>query len=231
MAMAMAMETPIVSSPGERIKVMVCTGNIGSEQPDIDSVNAWIPKDGCTKCVLGNQNSPYLYPIQNKNQAQASSSPEEILKSAASASALVANKSSSVISTSNTRMPQRQSSDSIQVQAAPAASLIQEENGNEMQDRSSEGSSCTHFDIIVIGMQEASFDTADHENKKQNTLSNNIRQSVSVVKTMNSLTNTRDHMEHTNVIVDKYTRSFRRKTSSDSTKRPNDTQILHDLLK
>mmetsp|Transcript_17179 Transcript_17179/g.39684 ORF Transcript_17179/g.39684 Transcript_17179/m.39684 type:complete len:727 (-) Transcript_17179:40-2220(-) len=41
----------------EKINVLVCTANIGNEEPNLRSIREWIPSDGETKSVL--QNQPY----------------------------------------------------------------------------------------------------------------------------------------------------------------------------
>ena len=46
------------ASDGPKIKVLVCTANIGNQEPNVDSLSAWIPKDGATNLVLENQSYP-----------------------------------------------------------------------------------------------------------------------------------------------------------------------------
>eukprot|EP00536_Pseudo-nitzschia_multiseries_P000994 jgi/Psemu1/321876/estExt_fgenesh1_pg.C_120039 len=46
-----------------KIKVLVCTANIGNEEPNDESIGEWIPKDGATKLVLQNQQ----YPVKADN--------------------------------------------------------------------------------------------------------------------------------------------------------------------
>ncbi len=43
---------------GSKIKVLVCTANIGNEPPNYASISEWIPNDGETKSVLRNQQYP-----------------------------------------------------------------------------------------------------------------------------------------------------------------------------
>ena len=43
---------------GSKIKVLVCTANIGNEPPDFASISEWVPNDGETKSVLRNQQYP-----------------------------------------------------------------------------------------------------------------------------------------------------------------------------
>jgi hypothetical protein len=41
-----------------KIKVLVCTANMGNEAPNVESISEWIPNDGDTKAVLQNQRYP-----------------------------------------------------------------------------------------------------------------------------------------------------------------------------
>jgi hypothetical protein len=40
------------SLKAETIKILVCSGNLGNAQPDVDSIAAWIPQDGLCRHVL-----------------------------------------------------------------------------------------------------------------------------------------------------------------------------------
>lgn len=46
--------------PAKQIQILVCSGNMGNQQPDYDSLAAWIPLDGYCKYVL---NHPPKYPL------------------------------------------------------------------------------------------------------------------------------------------------------------------------
>jgi len=93
------------------IKVLVCTGNIGNEEPNDESINEWIPRDGSTKLVLQNQK----YPI-NANNGKTN----------------------------------------------PTESLL--DNGREHDTNGV--SDDEQFDIIAIGMQEATFDLREASKSK-----------------------------------------------------------------
>jgi hypothetical protein len=53
------------SSKPKIIKILICSANMGNEQPDLDSLHAWIPCDGYTKHVLGNP----PYPIRTESDS------------------------------------------------------------------------------------------------------------------------------------------------------------------
>lgn len=53
----------------DTIKVLVCTANMGNEAPNFDSLNAWIPNDGVTKCVLESQKYPLREAMKEKFKA------------------------------------------------------------------------------------------------------------------------------------------------------------------
>jgi len=46
------------SNTNPKIKVLVCTANLGNEAPNAESINEWIPDDGDTNTVLQNQRYP-----------------------------------------------------------------------------------------------------------------------------------------------------------------------------
>jgi len=50
----------------KKIRVLVCSANLGNEQPDADSLRAWIPEDGNCLEVL---KEPHKYPLPNVEDA------------------------------------------------------------------------------------------------------------------------------------------------------------------
>mmetsp|Transcript_12793 Transcript_12793/g.26939 ORF Transcript_12793/g.26939 Transcript_12793/m.26939 type:complete len:762 (+) Transcript_12793:136-2421(+) len=61
---------PLGPNGTSKIKVLVCTGNMGNQEPNDESISEWIPKDGATKPVLLNQQ----YPIKNNGKKNKSRS-------------------------------------------------------------------------------------------------------------------------------------------------------------
>ncbi|KAG7367171.1 hypothetical protein IV203_029841 [Nitzschia inconspicua] len=54
------------NDPAQKIKILVCTANIGNEPPDQLSLNRWIPRDGDVKTVLEDQ--PYPIPFNSREK-------------------------------------------------------------------------------------------------------------------------------------------------------------------
>ncbi|KAL3919246.1 MAG: hypothetical protein SGILL_003848 [Bacillariaceae sp.] len=134
---------PTPNDDAPRIKVLMCTANMGNEQPDVDSLNAWIPKDGDTSLVLKDQK----YPIR------------EIVKE----------KFKSAVHTLMTHAVPH--GDEIFVNADSQDSEVVPER----------------FDIIAIGMQEATFEV-EHGEKKKN-LVHNVKKLTSQVTDLTATSN------------------------------------------
>ena len=61
----------------KKIKVLVCTANIGNEEPNLRSIREWIPSDGGTKSVLQNQPYPVISSTVIEPESLASSDRSE----------------------------------------------------------------------------------------------------------------------------------------------------------
>ncbi|KAL3907175.1 MAG: hypothetical protein SGILL_008977 [Bacillariaceae sp.] len=136
-----------------KIKVLVCTANMGNEQPDVDSLNAWIPKDGDTSVVLNDQ----PYPIRENAKAKLQAAVQTLL-------------------------------------AHPAAP-----NGDidtTGTDDDEPVAVAEQFDIIAIGMQEATFEVETGE--KQTKIAKNVKKLTSQVT---DLTSTSDYQKTDNNIA------------------------------
>lgn len=155
----------------ETIKILVCSGNLGNAQPDPGSVEAWIPRDGYCRHVLESK-----YPV-------ASSSTQSIGVVNADSGSPV---SEATPAPSTTPRPFEQSLNSLLQEAKQTQQDIQKnakphhstskvmklnmsmfgiiEEGDAAEDEDSyEGLSLINneqFDIIVIGMQESTFDVS-----------------------------------------------------------------------
>lgn len=98
------------------IRVLVCSANMGNAEPNLESLRAWIPKDGDTNSVLENQPYPLREVVKKK------------FKLAATA-ILGISKDKSV----------------------PEIEVVHDD------------SDANKFDIIAIGMQEATFEVSERE--------------------------------------------------------------------
>lgn len=108
---------------GRKIKLLVCTANMGNAEPDHESINSWIPIDGEAKLVLENQS----YPSRD--------SMKETFKSAAKA----------IMETRNNQITSVPEGEAINIDV------------NSKADK---------FDIIAIGMQEATFELSEASHTK-----------------------------------------------------------------
>lgn len=88
-----------------KLRVLICSGNLGNALPDPDSIAAWLPRDGCYSEVVEN---PY-YPLPDPDER------DTLLQE-------------------------------LRVKTIPDHAPTESENKNG-----------DHFDIIVIGLQEATF--------------------------------------------------------------------------
>lgn len=76
----------INSSP--KIKVLVCTANMGNEEPNVESISKWIPNDGATKSVLENQQYPIRANMKTKFQLAAATALSRISHNQSSSGSL-----------------------------------------------------------------------------------------------------------------------------------------------
>eukprot|EP00934_Nitzschia_sp_Nitz4_P003569 Nitzschia sp. Nitz4//scaffold66_size103028//32655//37048//NITZ4_004495-RA/size103028-processed-gene-0.116-mRNA-1//-1//CDS//3329556341//3559//frame0 len=133
----------IMHPPGSetKVKVLVCSANMGNQQPDQDSINAWIPRDGETSVVCDHPRYPLPSTIHGL-------------------------------------------SDSV------ASILEVPRNG---KNSTSTSSALEKFDIIVFGMQEATFKVQDYdENNFPKPL---LPHAQKAQKAVNELTISKDHTE------------------------------------
>jgi hypothetical protein len=79
------------------LRMLVCSGNLGNDEPDVKSLERWIPEDGTSSCQQVLQDQKY-----------------------------------------------------------PLMQYEGEENGKVLDD-DSPGEQCSHFDLIVLGLQESTF--------------------------------------------------------------------------
>lgn len=105
-----------IRQTGEKIKVLVCTANMGNQQPDTVSLNAWIPEDGLVRDVV----TEPKYPMQRAS----------IDKFQSAVNAALSKQSDHSTKRSNSK-----DSDDL--------------NDDEPRRK---------FDIIVVGMQESTFE-------------------------------------------------------------------------
>jgi hypothetical protein len=145
------------TSDGEKqhkINVLVCSGNLGNQQPDKDSLAAWIPYDGKLDDVTASQR----YPVQ-----EASNGAERV---------------HSVVHTCK-----------------------QTDDNNNQKD---------FFDIIVIGMQEATFEVDSSGGALTSISAANLlaSQAVKAQKAVVGLTLAKDHLKSSRHGKQNRTRSF-----------------------
>jgi hypothetical protein len=218
------------ASNPEKIKVLVCTANLGNKQPDCDSLDAWIPKDGCVNNVLENS----LYPIQT-NAPEGNMLQSAITSTAQRLASIAQNTANSMLC--------------VGPVAADDFALSTKKNvpDNPISDQI--------FDIIVIGMQEATFDVEDIEDDEEGKNTPHTGKSNSIVmaaKAVSNLTTAKDHMKkiqkkkhfepHSSIAKpdsnarsiakpDSYTRSRNGSFSAhESLKGLSDTDVLHFLF-
>lgn len=140
---------PTPSSNGEpprKINILVGTANLGNQEPDLESLSAWIPKDGKIKDVLDNVRYP-LPPGTNRIPRSMKAVVGEVLR----------------------RKPTKQ---------------IEPETHPTTREK---------FDIIVIGMQEATFGVEDNWEGLRATMLI-PSQAIKAQKAMFDLTTAKDHM-------------------------------------
>jgi hypothetical protein len=158
----------------ETIKILVCSGNLGNAQPDQDSMEAWIPRDGYCRHVLESK-----YPVSSASTStgpDASGSPASegttgppaprpfekslnlLLKEARQTQQEIQAGKHHSSKPQSKRMSVSMSNDDL-----IAACIIQEDGVPE--DGEGYGFEAApslvnneQFDIIVIGMQESTFD-------------------------------------------------------------------------
>lgn len=185
------MTTGIVNSPppisnsvtAKKIKILCCTANIGNEQPDSESLSAWIPKDGVVDLVLKNQ----PYPIRGNMKLRLKNAVHNLLDRGTD-SVQTSLKSSSVTPTTpGAASPGYDSS----YNSSLTGSIPAEKNDNEVRSpgtltESDFSADVEKFAIIAIGMQEATFELADD---KLNSILKNVKKVTTVVTSENYMEN------------------------------------------
>jgi len=104
-----------------KINVLVCSGNLGNQEPDQESLDAWIPFDGQLQEVIDNQRYPVQLGTPYVVEEVKSGTREGVMKKTKA------------------------------VRKSPSENKIGESDNNEC------------FDIIAIGMQEATFEVETSE--------------------------------------------------------------------
>lgn len=151
----------------QQLQLLVCSANLGNEQPDPDSLAAWIPTDGACQAVL-RQDAPY--PVQSYHYS------------------------------SSTNHNNHNNNNNTSTRSLEA--------DNDVPSDASRYTDTDQFDMIVIGMQEATFDPPAGATASERS-GPVIRIQVPVVQpilekgvkkaldTVNNLTATRDHTKKT----------------------------------
>jgi len=184
---------------GSKIKVLVCTANMGNEEPNCESLSSWIPNDGDTKSVLENQSYPVRGLMKEKFQLAATA----------------------ILGISKN-------------EAIPDVEAVTD---YVVADT---------FDIIAIGMQEATFEVS--EETYHSTFSKKLLKMTGVVE---KVTKNENYQEEKlslkylrNKLTSKRNLAFRQSTSSsgpetleeenkddvDPDRGQDDTRVLHQML-
>lgn len=132
------------SSPARKIKVLCCTANIGNQEPDVESLNAWIPKNGRIDQVVDNQQ----YPLGGLGD-------EMRKKFQGMVHALV-----------------------VEANENGEVQLGDDSTGDDDDEAEDDNTNLPRFDIIAIGMQEATFELPD---EKRGLILKNVKKVKDVV--------------------------------------------------
>jgi hypothetical protein len=209
------------SSQPEKIKILVCTSNMGNKQPTIDSLKAWIPKDGSIKDVLENPRYPLVRtstPIHILKSADASLLTQSDSNTNRNNMASLANVSSHGSSSDDENpIPDKRDHPSDEFSAQVQEKEKEESNlkfdidsasddDNSIPDKRDHPSdeysaqveekekeeSNLKFDIVVIGFQEATFEPEDEEGEERISFRGGL---INSLKAASDLTTAKNHLE------------------------------------
>jgi hypothetical protein len=166
----------------DTIKILVCSGNLGNAQPDLDSIDAWIPRDGYCRHVLDSKYPVAASPSNGLGASLLDATPAantpRLFEQSLNSLLLGAKQSQQDIENGK-HHSKRDSRMSMINHATSCDSLsnmddligILEEEETPQDDASYDAFDATQslvnneqFDIIVIGMQESTFDVIMHVN-------------------------------------------------------------------
>jgi hypothetical protein len=167
----------------DTIKILVCSGNLGNAQPDLDSIDAWIPRDGYCRHVLDSKYPVAASPSNGLGASLLDATPAantpRLFEQSLNSLLLGAKQSQQDIENGKHHSNKRDSRMSMINHATSCDSLsnmddligILEEEETPQDDASYDAFDATQslvnneqFDIIVIGMQESTFDVIMHVN-------------------------------------------------------------------
>ena len=203
------------SNDAPKIKVLVCTANMGNQKPDLESLSAWIPHDGDTKAVVETNQQ---YPILENMKPKLKTAVRTLIKQA------------------------RENGHNTSITVSD--DTVDDDGSNENDNDSSfqfDDDSKEKFDIIAIGMQEATFETDENSKTLVRKLTNQVT----------DLKKDADHQKPARTIpnITKYGKSPENKSFVDRTgstetmqatserqatetskRGEEDTQFLHEIL-